>query len=350
MSRSLLYTRSDRAQRDSVENFATSLEMFDIRLVELDENSQDVDEPDIAFIAGSDYSFRRYRAGEETLLVILDTRVEDPRDLQPADQFGARRISPEAPLTGGPNWLQFLNDLGEKLELPDLVMEWNAQTGVSGTPREAVQEASQSSKIVDAEAQARSLEAFQREAGSQFVELTESKDWQNESGHAFVAARFAEKQASLAARRAIKELGRHFSHSIPDDKGRQWGRIRWGAHNAVYEGETDGVDAHGHGVLTLEHGGKTQTYAGQFIKGQRCGFGVGGEDLTPGDKNPIEKRHRIRWVGAWFDDQPRGHGVVMRGVGEADNEVFQGQVRIKNGGKRIAYVIGRAARLFGVDG
>ncbi|WP_018997561.1 MORN repeat-containing protein [Hirschia maritima] len=163
----------------------------------------------------------------------------------------------------------------------------------------------------------RFVQNFANNAGIEYKRLVEAQDYTDEAGQAFISARYSQRRANLAAERARTEMGRFFSHTKPDDRGVYLGRIVWDDDDFVtkicYEGETDGVDAHGFGVLTQTFKGVEQEYAGQFISGERAGFGVGRDQV-------------LTWVGAWFADQPRGHGVLLSGKNLASQNQDQGEV------------------------
>lgn len=161
-----------------------------------------------------------------------------------------------------------------------------------------------------------------------YLELVRDASGPPDVKFAWASAEYARDRARQAQAHAREEKGKSFGHSPPHGDGRQFGRLRWEPRKAVYEGETDGVNPHGYGVLTLERSkSSAQLYEGQFIHGVRAGFGVAEAD-------------DCRWQGAFQDDQPHGFGVFTQGVAASDQPpTYQGEYIPAHGERQAKWLL-----------
>ena len=157
-------------------------------------------------------------------------------------------------------------------------------------------------------------------AGDDLSAMLEADSWSPEAGSSILAAMDAITKAKTAEETAREQLGQQFGqHTHPDDLTRQWGRLSWGTKGAVnrieFEGETNGVNPHGYGVMKWPNAKMPQSYTGHFVDGVRCGFGEG-------------RQGQIRWKGGWRDDQPNGPGGLFSAVGQG-GLIAQGRVALR---------------------
>ncbi len=162
-----------------------------------------------------------------------------------------------------------------------------------------------------------------------YLDLVHGIDGPPDARFAWAAAEYARERADIAQAKAMSERGKSFGHSVPDtEDGRQFGRIKFVTRDGIYEGETDGVDAHGYGVMTLKvSSAQPQVYRGQFQHGVRVGFGVAEAD-------------GCRWQGAFQDEQPGGFGVFTQGLDASTQPpVYQGEYRPAHGEKKAQWLL-----------
>ena len=134
-----------------------------------------------------------------------------------------------------------------------------------------------------------------------FLRLVEDEGWRMETGQSYASARHAAQLAEQAAEVAREELGNSYNHTVrgEDVHYRRWGRIHYPhrlnpmEYHAIYEGETDGVDPHGYGIMKFSD---KHYYSGQFVRGMRTGYGVGHQG-------------HLAWFGMWMEDEPFQSGV-----------------------------------------
>ena len=173
-----------------------------------------------------------------------------------------------------------------------------------------------------AEEEQRRVEGFLKNDDlGDILKLVKDEGWSLEAGVAYLAALQAERRALKAQLEVKRRLGSEaVGHSSADEdrRSRRWGRLRWqlkrgrSVVDVSYEGETDGLDPHGFGVLQFsdENSG---TYKGHFIEGVRTGHGVA-------------EQKKIAWIGEWQEDQPVGDGVFRsrskRGPRYTQGEIF----------------------------
>ncbi len=303
----------DETDPELTAEFLNWLKRFEVRTEEIDESSIHFP-PDLILLGSRSETF-----------MIMDPATTDGShyvvlDNDPPKQVakGVFRIT-TATMSGlEDEWKTLLRVIGRQIGMPSLPFRAKEifEEGEDSLNIDFV-ELEESIKQADEARMERYTLTFARKAGTEFQRLVDAEDYTDEAGQAFISARYSERRGIEAAQNAREELGKSFSHTKPNTSGVCWGRIRWKktefVENILYEGETDGVDAHGFGMLSQDVNGRQQTYSGQFIRGERAGFGVGYDDV-------------LTWVGAWMDDQPRGHGVFLQGKNQASANHVQGEV------------------------
>ncbi|ACT60593.1 MORN repeat-containing protein [Hirschia baltica] len=295
--------------------FLNWLRRFEVRTEEIDESSLHFP-PDLILLG----------ARSETFMILDPTTTDGSHyvvlDNDPPKQVakGVFRIT-TATMSGlEDEWKTLLRVIGRQIGMPSLPFRAKEifEEGEDSLNIDFV-ELEESIKQADEARMERYTLTFARKAGTEFQRLVDAEDYTDEAGQAFISARYSERRAEEAAAMAREELGKSFSHTKPNSAGVCWGRIKWKktefVEDILYEGETDGIDAHGFGILTQKVDGRDQTYSGQFINGVRVGFGVGFDDV-------------LTWVGAWFGDQPHGHGVFLQGKNKESANHVQGEVYV----------------------
>ncbi len=304
---------SDETDLELTTEFLNWMRRLEVRTEEIEESSLHFP-PDLILVGKKSETFLIMdpSTAEGSQYVVLDN--DPPRDVAK----GVFRIT-TADMSGVTNeWRNLLHVIGRQIGMMSLTVRaqqiFEEGDDFLGQDFDQLEEGIRQDEF---ETNNRFVQNFANNAGIEYKRLVEAPDYTDEAGQAFISARYAQRRANKAAEIARREMGRFFSHTKPDEADICWGRISWSdtdfVSNIHYEGETDGIDAHGYGILKQTFKGVEQEYAGQFIRGERVGFGVGRDDI-------------LTWVGAWFGDQPRGHGVLLSGKNVASINQAQGEV------------------------
>lgn len=317
---SVLNYESDEADPDLLEEFLHWFHVLDIRTVEVDSNAGSA-VPDVFLIGKRSDTILRMEAlsSNGPYFVILDN---DPPEHVPEGVF----CITTADMSGlSDSWKTLLQKVGSKIGRPVLSFQakekWEKGSGLFDKDQAQILEAVRQEEYEKAERTTNDFVnaagvVLSRLLGVEFSKLVEEPTYTEEIGLSFISATYASKRALISQKRAVQELGRSFSHTRLNIDGRQWGRLSWpnanGQTDIVYEGDTDGVNAHGYGVFSSNYAGRKQTYKGQFFNGYRAGFGVGKESL-------------FTWIGAWASDHPDGHGVFLQGSKDPNLDIKLGE-------------------------
>lgn len=258
-------------------------------------------------------------------------------EIPPASNSEIQWLHPDDLSTHNENLKKFVQNIERRSRVAGLWERYEQHSALAGDIKEARIQFETSQENQQQEAVDRLSNNFAKTAGDEFVKLVVDDDWMDPAGQAWVAAKYAKDCALHAQRVANTELGKFIGHTKPHHRtGLIWGRLVWGRKNAddfiLYEGETDGVNPHGHGVLVFgPQASPKQAYWGQFIDGVRSGFGEAREDLDS------EMRGRLNWRGAWQDDQPHGYGVYTSGRREASQIHKQGRIELEKENQKMLW-------------
>ncbi len=315
-NRHLTFVRRD-VEREIFAGFQNLLQRFGVAMKEVDiDFSQGA--PDLILLNAK----TPFHVPSEMEATLKDTQVVFLDDDPPEHVDDGCWAITTADLAGGTeNWRSLLQAIGRAANIPTLRLkarqvydEMGSEISLDG---DLAVELQQATAEADYKSNERYTLNFVKQVGAEFAYLVGEESYNDQNGYAYIAASYAQRTAEAAADYAREQLGKSFSHSEPNYAGVRWGRIKWpdtkDARNMLYEGETNGVNPHGYGILTLEDEGGEQTYLGQFHDGVRSGFGMGQDKF-------------LVWLGAWRDDQPEGNGVLMQGAWREAAVKLQGRV------------------------
>ena len=161
----------------------------------------------------------------------------------------------------------------------------------------------------------RLMAALNEDIWGGYLDLIKDDNWDQSSALAYASARIAANRARAAAHESVDQLGKSFGHAHRGGAVEHhfWGRGKFysgSRRQFIYEGETDGVDPHGFGVMTFS---PTKMYLGEFVRGVKSGMGIAYQD-------------QLAWFGNWREDHPHGAGVFGIQISERRWQILQGDV------------------------